>query len=70
MHAHAHPQGESEEDHSRRVEEVRKQINQRLFVLTHGIVQVRCAYGTVERAWLNRNPYCMPTILTTTMTYA
>ncbi len=42
-------EGESEEEYGKRVEEVKKQINQRLFVLIHALVQVRVCFQKRSR---------------------
>ncbi|KAG2435495.1 hypothetical protein HYH02_011790 [Chlamydomonas schloesseri] len=41
-------EGESEEDYAKRVEEVKKQINQHLFVLIHGLFQAALAAGLLQ----------------------
>lgn len=38
-------EGESDEEYNKRIEEIKKQINQRLFVLTHAVIQAVLAMG-------------------------
>lgn len=40
--------GESEEDYNKRVDEARKQINARLFVLVHAVIQTLLAAGLLQ----------------------